>query len=56
VKSLRYWQTCYRLITLPSMLNWYDRCDDAGEGGADRYAVTGDRSPSVIGYVFQNPD
>jgi hypothetical protein len=32
------------------MLSWY------GEGGADRYAVTGKRSHDVIGYAFQNPD
>ena len=32
------------------MLNSY------GEGGADRHAITRERSPKVIGYAFQNTD
>ena len=32
------------------MLNWY------GEGGADRFADRRERSPNLIGYLFQNPD
>jgi hypothetical protein len=37
------------------MLNWYGRYA-AREVGADRYAVTRERSPNVIGFAFQNAD
>ena len=37
------------------MLTWYGRLA-ACEVDADRYAVTRERSPNVIGYAFQNPD
>ena len=38
------------------MFTWYGRYDDPCEGGPDRYAVTTQRSPHVIGYAFQNAD
>jgi hypothetical protein len=37
------------------MLTWYGRLA-ACEVDADRYAVTRERSPKVIGYAFRNPD
>jgi hypothetical protein len=37
------------------MLKWYGRFA-AREVAADRYAVTRERSPNVIGYALQNPD
>jgi len=37
------------------MLNWYGRFA-AREVDADRYAVTRERSPHVIGYAFRNLD
>ena len=42
-------------MTLPLMLKWYGRFA-AREVGADRYAVTRERSPNVIGYAFRNLD